>query len=60
MKADVCCWCTNILEVPDLRDMGITPCCKGCRDSERLFYSWMCDEAINRRAHYAELVRGEE
>lgn len=59
-KRDVCCWCPQIIEIPDNQKMGITPCSTGCKHAEILFRMWMSDEEQNRRAHYHAMTRGDE
>jgi len=62
MKAYPCVWCSALCKVPDnfnplLKDVV---CSKTCREAELLFQLHFSDEAINRRAHYRAITKGED
>ena len=59
-KKDACCWCSQIILIPNKQKMGITPCSKGCKDAEILFRCSYGDEELNRKAHYSVLTRGDD
>ena len=61
-KLSACVWCSAIVKVPDTYNdlQHYAVCSPACKAAELVFRQWMSDEAVDQRAHYEELTKGED